>query len=195
MKVRQVQRDDLQGLSESLARAFWDDPVTKWFYPDETVREKQLARSFEVRMRAVFLARGATYTVDGLRAGAMWAPPGAWNVTLWELLRMGPLLFPFGRRLGRVMTGLQRLDEVHPREPHWYLAVLGTDPHHQGQGLASALIEQVTVRADRDEIPAYLESSKQENVLFYERHGFKVIAEIGMPEGPPLWCMWRESEA
>jgi ribosomal protein S18 acetylase RimI-like enzyme len=146
-------------------------------------------------MRAVFLARGATYTVDGLRAGAMWAPPGTWHVSFWELMRMGSLLIPFGRRIGEVMKGLSMLDEVHPREPHWYLAVLGTDPAHQGEGLGSALIREVTARADGAEMPCYLESSKRENLLFYGRHGFETIKEIHLPDGPPLWCMWREPMA
>ena len=51
----------------------------------------------------------------------------------------------------------------------------------------------VLKRADRDGIPAYLESTKERNVGFYERRGFRVTGTITpAPDGPTMWCMWRE---
>jgi len=51
----------------------------------------------------------------------------------------------------------------------------------------------VLERCDADAIPAYLESTKAENVGFYEGHGFRVTEEIEPPpDGPTLWCMWRD---
>jgi hypothetical protein len=41
-------------------------------------------------------------------------------------------------------------------------------------------------------VGAYLECSKESNVDFYARHGFAVTERIVLPEGPPLWLMWRE---
>ena len=38
----------------------------------------------------------------------------------------------------------------------------------------------------------YLESSKERNVPFYERFGFKVIDEIRLLRGPKMWAMWRD---
>ena len=66
-------------------------------------------------------------------------------------------------------------------------------------GLAAAstaarawLMQPVLETCDRNEIPAYLESSKERNVAFYSRHGFKVTQEITLPKGPPIWLMWRD---
>ena len=45
------------------------------------------------------------------------------------------------------------------------------------------------------EIPAYLESTKERNVGFYEGHGFAVVGREQIPlGGPPLWLMWRDAE-
>jgi ribosomal protein S18 acetylase RimI-like enzyme len=88
---------------------------------------------------------------------------------------------------------LQLVDLARPREAHWYLATLGTDPDRQGQGVGSALLRKVLERADLEGLPAYLESSKERNLAFYGRHGFEVTGEIHTPGGgPTLWLMWRE---
>ena len=88
-----------------------------------------------------------------------------------------------------VVEASTRLSEVieraHPRDPHYYLAVLGTDPDEQGRGIGSALIQPVLETCDRDEVPAYLESSKERNIDFYARHGFRVTDELVLPDMLP----------
>jgi GNAT superfamily N-acetyltransferase len=81
--------------------------------------------------------------------------------------------------------------EAHPGEPHWYLGILGTDPAHQGCGVASALVKPILEQCDADGVPAYLESSKRDNIPFYERHGFRVTGEVQVDDGPTLWPMLR----
>jgi GNAT superfamily N-acetyltransferase len=91
---------------------------------------------------------------------------------------------------------MQAVERHHPHVPHWYLAVLGTDPPRQGCGVGSSLLEPVLSRCDAEGLPAYLESSKERNVPFYARHGFEVTKTIDLPGGGPrLWLMWREPRA
>jgi hypothetical protein len=45
--------------------------------------------------------------------------------------------------------------------------------------------------ADSKGMPAYLESSKENNIPIYQSFGFKVTGEIKLPEGPTLYPMWR----
>jgi GNAT superfamily N-acetyltransferase len=62
----------------------------------------------------------------------------------------------------------------------------------QGQGLGSAVLAPVLTQCDHDGVAAYLESSKETNIAFYGRHGFRVTGEIQLPRGPKMWQMWRD---
>ena len=70
--------------------------------------------------------------------------------------------------------------------------MLGTDPDAQGRGLGSAVLQGVLEQCDSDGVAAYLESSKERNVDFYARHGFRVLDEIKLLRGPTMWKMWRD---
>ena len=194
-RVRKATDDDVLALAGALARAFFDDPVLEWMVPDARRRERTGPLGFETWLRKMYLPKGEVYTDERRAAGALWAPPGAWKLPPAQQLRLLPRMVRiFGaRRLPMIMSGLTAIEKQHPDDrPHWYLAVLGTDPEHQGRGIGSAVMQPVLERCDADGVPAYLESSKERNVPYYRRHGFEVTAEFELPEGPPLWGMWRE---
>jgi ribosomal protein S18 acetylase RimI-like enzyme len=95
-----------------------------------------------------------------------------------------------------VVGGSLWAERKHPATPpHWYLVWLGTDPSAQGNGLASAVLRPVLEHCDTDGVAAYVESSKERNITFYARHGFRVIRELRLPRGPTVWPMWREPRA
>lgn len=178
-----------------LTRAFFDDPVIVWMMPDERRRARVGELAYRTFLRRIYLPNNEIYTDDEYRGAALWAPPGRWKVPLAAQLRMGPpLLRVFGpRRMPLLMRGLARIEQCHPDDvPHWHLGILGTDPLYQGRGVASAVMAPVLARCDDEGLPAYLESSKHANIAFYRRHGFEVIDEISLPDGPKIWAMWRD---
>ncbi len=60
--------------------------------------------------------------------------------------------------------------------------------------MGSALLRSVLHEVDAEGLPAYLESSKESNLSFYNQHGFEVTGEIRTPRGgPTLWLMWRQA--
>jgi GNAT superfamily N-acetyltransferase len=181
-------------LAEMLARSFFDDPVAMWACRPSSVRPRMLERFHATRLRQL-LAAGEVWTTDELSSAALWAAPARWRSTLREdaaLARclLHPRLIP---RLSLVGRGLLGLERQHPPRPaHWYLAVLGTDPPAQGRGLGSSVLGPVLDSCDRDGVGAYLESSKERNIDFYARHGFRVTRELRLPRGPTMWAMWRD---
>ena len=86
---------------------------------------------------------------------------------------------------------MEQMASYHPREPHWYLPLIGVDPAHQGEGLGGALLRHAAHVCDRDGVPAYLESSNLRNVPFYERHGFEVLGAIQAGSSPTIVPMLR----
>ncbi len=127
-------------------------------------------------------------------AAALWDPPGRWKQTPREEWRMMPsFLLAMGRHVGPrdgPMTELMK--QHHPEEPHWYLAVIGSDPDVRGSGFGQVLMQSRLDRCDAEGAPAYLESTKEENVPYYLRFGFDVTGEITIPDGgPTMWQMWR----
>ncbi len=190
--VRPAVRDDFPALATMLAGAFYDDPVTAWFYPDAARRPRHGERFFAIRLRQLEGHR-LIFTNDERTGAALWAPPGHWREDFRQSLRMLPMLPVLARRLRTCTRAVREIEHHHPAEPHYYLSVIGTDTEKQGGGIGSALLAPMLHRCDQTGTPAYLESSKESNLAFYARHGFAVRERIELPEGPPLWLMWREA--
>ena len=190
--VRRAGRADLDGVARVLARAFHDDPVMAWFFPDAARRVRLNERFFKLRIRGL-LEQETIYTTDDHAGAAVWTLPERWELAPVEGLFFALRILPLVRtRLPLLARGWAEVEAAHPKTPHYYLAILGTEPDMQGGGVGSALLQPVLDGCDRDEIPAFLESSKERNIAFYARHGFRVTGELRMPEGPPVWTMWRE---
>ena len=190
--VRRARRADLDAVCDTLARAFDDDPVMRWFFPDDRRRAELNARFFRLRVGGL-LAQEEVFTTDDHAGAACWAQPGRWEMGTLEGLVFGLRVVSMTRsRTPLLARGWNMVDAAHPKEPHWYLAILGTEPEAQGHGVGSALLQPVLEDCDRNEVPAYLESSKESNIAFYARHGFRVTGEIDLPEGPTIWEMWRD---
>ena len=191
--VRAAGAGELRALSLVLSRAFRWDPVHRWMLPSELDWALHSAGIFR-GVLGESLRAGSAETTHGLRGVALWFPPFPAPASPWRRLAAGLRgVLALGPRWAAVGRELERLERARPLEPHWYLAVLGTDPRHQGRGVGSALLTSVLERCDADRTVAYLESSKDSNVPFYERHGFRVIGEIEFRRGPTLWRMRREA--
>lgn len=180
---------------ETLTRAFDDDPVACFMFRGERRRRRGLRRFFSIQLRHMYMADGDVWTTDGAAGAALWAPPGKPEPGLRDLFYLSPLvpdLLGLGRDIPQAARLLAEVTRRRPREAHWYLATIGTDPSRQGQGVGSALMAPVLERCDEQGLPAYLESSKERNLAFYHRHGFEVTGEVRLsPQAPRLWLMWR----
>lgn len=192
--VRTVRNPEWRVAGEVLGRAFQDDPVWRWLVRDDRRMQRHLGALFAQIIRGRVRA-GTSWTTPGLSGVAVWAEPKRWRATTRDAVGILPAAVrTFGAAgVGRSLGALHRMETGHPAEPHWYLEVLGTDPTMQGCGVGGSVMAPVLQRCDTEGVPAFLESSKEENLPFYGRHGFEVIEEFHVGEdSPPLWRMWRE---
>jgi ribosomal protein S18 acetylase RimI-like enzyme len=194
--IRRATQADVEAMAAQLARTFWDDPVIGFIFRTEARREAGLRAFFRTQMRADYLPFGGCYTTDGYAGSAIWAPAGKPLQTgLRAVLTMLPVLPYVAANLVTTLRLLNTVETLHPHEPHWYLATLGTAVEQQGKGVGGALMRPVLEHCDAEGLPCYLESSKERNVPFYRRHGFEVVQEVPLPGGGPrIWTMWREPQ-
>jgi ribosomal protein S18 acetylase RimI-like enzyme len=191
--VRTATTSDLPRIEATLGAAFRDDPVGEWLLRGR-LSEARIGY-LEAVLSRKHLEHGVSTVTEGTGSVAIWAPPKRFRVPVREFLphlpRVVGTLGPAGMRR---LLQLTEVEELHPHEPHYYLAVLGTRPDLQGRGLGSAAMAPTMARADEEGVACYVESSKEANVPFYRRHGFEVTGtlDIAGGKGPRLWLMRRE---
>jgi GNAT superfamily N-acetyltransferase len=192
--VRQATEADVEPMAAQLCRAFADDPVMAHVFRNPSRQAKAMRAYFSSQMRGDYLPFGGCYTTDDHRGAAVWGPAGKPLLTGWAGIANLVKVFPYVvSHMKSTLDLISLIESMHPHEPHWYLATLGTDPEAQGRGIGSALMRPVLEQCDAEGLPAYLESSKERNVPFYARHGFAVVKEVPLPHGgPSIWTMWRE---
>lgn len=195
LRARAAILADSAALAATMAHAFLDDPFVSYLVPDQEVRVRRLPDMFALLFK-LGSRFGACDVTIGLESAALWRPPGTWHIPLYQYLTNGPrLLGIFGRHALHAMAAMDRLERRHPREPHWYLQAIGTDPAYQGRGYGGVLLRHRLATVDAAGLPAYLEASKEANVPLYENFGFALTGEIKMPDGPTLYPMWRSGQA
>lgn len=193
LRVRPASREDFPELASLLVRSFENDPFHRWLFPDERTRPGRQRQLFE-RLLTLYDRHGIVQTTEDKAGVAMWDPPRDERPALAEVLGFLVHVLPVFRwRLLAVAQGMAPMAGLHPEEPHWYLSVLGSDPSRQRSGVGHALLRSVLERCDRDGDTAYLESSRLQNVTYYERFGFEMVAPLPMPHGgPSLYRMKRD---
>jgi ribosomal protein S18 acetylase RimI-like enzyme len=179
------------------ARAFWCDPLVDFFCRDMLHEYRLLPAAFAVYFRDLSRPGAEAWVAErhGLLRGVTgWLAPGMFPRPVWrEALRSArsAAVLVRGRHRRQGLRLLFEVDRHHPHEPHWYLALLATDPTVQGRGIGSALLTPVLERCDQQGIFAYTETQKEQNVSWYARAGFAVTREIRLPDTPTVWCLRR----
>ena len=184
---------DRDRLADIFTDAFLNDPVMNWIIP----HTRLYPAFYRMLIDKLFARHEMMYIEEQGRGAAIWLPPDV----AFEIPTGPAQIFLIMRLvISRGFGVLQRLDDVtrltakhHPDFPHYYLQSVGARQAHQGRGIGSALLKHTLPRCDRDNMPAYLESSSERNVPLYERHGFETQAVDTVGEnGPPMWFMLRQ---
>jgi ribosomal protein S18 acetylase RimI-like enzyme len=197
--IRTAGEADRELVVRLLDAAFQDDPVSGWVFPGDDYRRTH-HHKLMAAFTAIVLDEGRIDVTEDGSACALWvsvpaaAPDGDHEEDDGDedgFARMREAIDPGNERIeliGRLT------EQAHPvGRPHAYLWMIGVRPERQGEGLGSALIRHVLDRCDREGLPAYLEASNARSRTLYERLGFTFTGRpVALPDGPPMWPMWRE---
>lgn len=195
--ARRSTRDDLRQLAVTGWRAFVDDPVVRWFFPDDADFGDNGQAMFSWVLRRGHALDSLWCTDDGA-AFARWTPPGRPEP---DPVLIGDEPDPRDPDWRTARYGAYYVFSTAntPPEPHWYLNMLATHPDWQRRGLGVMLMREVFAIADSEGVGCYLETETEENVAYYRRHGFEVRTEwdlatdteVDVSAGPHQWGMWR----
>jgi ribosomal protein S18 acetylase RimI-like enzyme len=180
---------DVEDLAVVFARAFADDPMARWRRPRSTLEE---TTDYYRSVLHEYVEAGVLCRIDACAAAAWLSPRDA------HLLHESRAR----RRRAADTVGVDTtssalwgwLDSHLPDEPVWFLELIAVAPETQHSGLGGLLVTHGLTRARDMGHPAFLQTSNERNLAFYQSHGFRIIDEGNAPpDGPTVWFMQTES--
>jgi ribosomal protein S18 acetylase RimI-like enzyme len=193
--IRPLLNQELPRAALLLSRAMCDNPIdVRAFGGEASRRRRSLERFYSPVLHGLY-RRGQVlggFCAAEMIAVCAFAPPGHCRATLAEKVRILPSVvlanqLATARRIVKWVGAWSRRDLS---APHWHLGPVAVEPALQGQGIGRALMADFCARMDECAGLAYLETDKRENVGFYRRFGFSVVAE-GEVLGVRNWFMSR----
>jgi len=184
---------DVDAAANSLAKAFMNDPLQNYTFPDEQERKERSPAHFKAGVE-YGMRFGEVYITSQAEGVVVCLPPNKTEITPERAEEGGLTRLPelMGEeQAGRFFSVLEFIGTYHNQdvpEPHWYIMILGVDPVHHGKGWGKTLLEPVMKKAEANGEPVYLETAQPANVSFYEKQEFRVLREVIDPQsGLKLW--------
>jgi ribosomal protein S18 acetylase RimI-like enzyme len=187
-EIRSATSDEIDSAVAALVAAFLTDPIARFAWPSPRDHLRGMALATREWAGCSF-AQGTAYVSSDFCGAALWVPPGA-HVD-GEALESVFRATAKPEHLEDLLATFAKMEEWHPDEPHWYLPLIGVEPHSQGKGLGGELMRYAVARCDEEGALAYLESSNPRNIPLYQRHGFAVMGEIRIGAAPLVTPMLR----
>ena len=192
VNVIRSDRSDIDEVVTIMSTGFFDDPVCRWFFPDENEREARHPAFFQPFVEEAYV-KGEVYMTDDRAGAALWLP-----VDVSAHAQDSDLAAMFENSVGpssaaRIGVFGVRAAATHPTSvDHDYLPFIAVRPELQGTGRGAALLNHRHAWLDEQGRPAYLTASNERSAKLYERLGYlRLPVTIDMPDGPSLYPMWR----
>ncbi|PWT96009.1 MAG: hypothetical protein C5B53_10455 [Candidatus Melainabacteria bacterium] len=190
---------DLKLVAADLSAAFYDYSLCHWLFESESNYDDTCARLFEALVRNIGNRFGDVYRLPSGGGAAIWIrSEKLHDISLKDnfvVLCRTTMLGKF-KTISRLLSTHNAMKMHHPQHPpHCYLYLIGVRPDLQRHGLGSRLLSSTLRKVDALSRGAFLETSNQANIQFYERFGFRTTGQYYILKGsPPTWTMWRSPQ-
>lgn len=192
--IRRATRAELDEIVDTLVVSHLDYAWERWLLPDAESRASTLEMLFRLDVDAIGLPHGDVWITEHSTSVAVWLPT---DVVLSSEERQR--IAQGDDLLGDRAAVAHEVDNimVRPARATWFLATMGTRPDSQRRGLGSAVLQPKLHELDVAGQTAHLDTSDPDNVRFYERLGFTIVATHDrLPHGAPTtWTMERRPGA
>ena len=187
-QIRSATPDEMPRAVAAIVAAFLTDPIARFAWPSAHDYLRNMPPGTREFVRGSF-GHGTAYVSADFCGAAFWFPPG--EHPNGEALERAFRDTAEPGHLHDLLATFEQMEQWHPKEPHWYLPMVGVEPNAQGKGLGAELMRHAVARCDQEAGLAYLESSNPRNISLYLRHGFEVMGEIRVGAGPLVTPMLR----
>jgi ribosomal protein S18 acetylase RimI-like enzyme len=195
--------EEIEKASETLSKAFYNDPIWSGFIPDDEKRKDMLPLMFEFSLNYAHKNGTIQLTSENIEGVAVWLTEKRADMSFIRII-FSNYFIQMMKKLGKYkkdMKIMQKTMKVLQKErkkimkgkKYLYLMALGVNPEYQGNGFGGKLLRRLIEESKRLDVPVYLETETEENVIMYEHFGFKTIKEIDFPKFSfHIWQMIRE---
>ena len=194
-------KEDMPKAVACLMDAFAEDPIWAEVFKHDPNKEQALYGFFACPL-LYGLKYGKVYATSvDIESVAVWVPGKLANMSFLRMLLSGAM--SYGAKMGR--ESMRRLSitakqmgpdrrRLMKNTPFIYLMIIGVSPAEQGKGLGSRLLNVIKDECDAQGLRLYLETETEQNVRFYEKHGFTLLEKAVIKElDLPIWEMVRKA--
>ena len=196
IKIKRLDTKDTDKIVEVLLAAFEKDPLMSYFFGDRyqdlaphTIRYMcNLANISDLFWIGAFLK-------NELQGIALIAPPE--KVDRDNQKEIALLDEQLATAVGeQVIIKLEKYFQVkeasEPKQPHFYLDLLGVMPKSQGKGVGKAVIEALHKMSEESSQSSgvALDTENEYNLNFYQRLGYSVVKVTNL-DAIKIWSMFR----
>ncbi|MFW9820905.1 MAG: GNAT family N-acetyltransferase, partial [Candidatus Thorarchaeota archaeon] len=193
-ELYKIQKKDLKNAVNVLDNAFSEESMWNEVFNDED-KNRVLT---EVMVRFC-LKYGNVFSTSENLEGIMAIAPHDKDMTTMRVIRSGAFFLSMKiANESKIMKILSNAVEEAKKSlnlgPHIHLLIMGVSQEFQGKGFGGKLLRALIEKAEKERLPIYLETQKEENVSLYEKYGFSVKKKLTLPEplNLPMWLMIRD---
>ena len=195
IKIVPLDIKDTEKVTEVLFAAFEQDPLMRYFFGNEYQNLARYLMQYVCKLGDLsdLLLWGA-FIEEELTGVALITPPEVDDRNRQEMTQAEEqLAIAVGEAvIARIERYFQVKEVNKPKQPHFYLDVLGVLPKSQGQGVGKALIEKLH-KISEEYTLSYgiaLDTENERNLDFYRRLGYLVSTTTDLDE-VKVWSMFR----